>query len=206
MKPEMLKTIADLVTRARLGDQVASGTLVVVGKQASNGNKRAQAVKDEVLKYIKAHPQESTEVAYFGVDTPPKHEIVGDACLLKRNLSSGRYTGAGLVILILTLGEYSLGVLTHGPSLLFTEGQPNGIVEDIRDALVDESMQAAFDLGNEVKDHSELTDLAASLSKEEQRAMQLGMLIGRARRLQAVKHPSVPLTILCERTAWELGE
>jgi hypothetical protein len=143
----------------------------------------------------------------FGIDTPEKELVIGDACLLKRNLHSGRFSGQGLALLLLTLGEYSLGVLTHGPTLLVLDGGPNPIVESVRGALTSDNLTDAFDWGNV---HSEDTDrivsAANSMSDEEKKALQLGMIIGRARRLQAVADPAMPLAILCANTAWELGE
>jgi hypothetical protein len=207
MANQTLQTIEDLVTRSRLGDQVASASLVVIGREADKGSKRAAEVKNLVLKYIKEHPQEFETSTRFGIETPEKHQVVGDACLLKKKLWTGDYSGGGLVILLLTLGEYSLGVLTHGPSLLKEDGQPNGIVECIRESLATEKAVRAFDRGNRhANEDRMISRLAARMTPEEQKALQLGMIIGMARRLQAVSIPTVPLAILCENAAWELGE
>jgi hypothetical protein len=207
MANQTLQTIEDLVTRARLGDQVASASLVVIGQQAAKGSKRAAEVKDLILKFIKAHPQEFETSTRFGIDTPAKDEVVGDACLLKEKLWTGDYSGGGLVVLLLTLGEYSLGVLTHGPSLLKEDGQPNPLVQCIRQSLASEKAVRAFDHGNKHSNNDEmLYRLASRMTPEEQKALQLGIIIGTARRFQAVSIPSVPLAILCKNTAWELGE
>lgn len=207
MANQTQKTVEDLVTRSRLGDQVASASLVVIGREAAKGSKRAIEVKEMVLDFIKAHPQELETSTRFGIETPEKDQVVGDACLLKKKLWTGDYSGGGLVVLLLTLGEYSLGVLTHGPSLLKEDGQPNFIVESIRESLASEKAVRAFDRGNKHSNNEAMINrLAARMSVEEQKALQLGMIIGTARRLQAVSIPTVPLAILCENTAWELGE
>lgn len=207
MKQDATKTIEDLVTRSRLGDQVASATLVVIGREAKKGQSRAVTVRDQILDFIKKHPQQTQESTVFGIETPEKELIVGDACLLKRNLHQGTFTGAGLAVLLLSLGEYSIGVLTHGPSLLMVKGDENPIVSAIRCALTEPEHVAAFDIGNEHSENTKVvTKQAQQMSPEEQKALQLGMIIGRARRLQAVSNPLVPLSVLCPMMAWELGE
>ena len=201
------KTIEDLVTRSRLGDQVASATLVVIGREAKKGQTRAITVREQVLNFIKKNPQKAREATVFGIETPEKELIVGDACLLKRNLHQNTFTGAGLVLLLLTLGEYSIGVLTHGPSLLLDKGNENSIVSALRCALKEPQHVEAFDVGNEHSEDSRITsNIASRMTPEEKKALQLGMIVGRARRLQAVSNPLVPLAILCPMTAWELGE
>lgn len=205
MNATVNKTIEDLVTRSRLGDQIASASLVVIGREAKKGQKRAIQVRDQVLDYIKKNPQKTQESVAFGIDTPPKDMIVGDACLLKRNLHQNSFSGAGLAVLLLSLGEYSIGVLTHGPSLLKDGGKPNPIVSSIRDALSDPQHVAAFDVGNECHEDA-VTKVARRMGVEEKKALQLGMIVGRARRLQAVSNPHVSLAILCPMVAWELGE
>jgi hypothetical protein len=207
MPDETQKTIEELVTRSRLGDQIASASLVVIGREAEKGSARAIEVKKMILEYIKNHPQEFEASQIFGIDVPDKDEVIGDACLLKKNLITGRYTGAGLAVLLLSLGEYSLGVLVHGPSLLMANGESNPIVDAIQGALVAPHLVQAFSLGNCYSNNSQqISDLAKDMNAEEKKALQLGMIIGTARRLQAVANPTVPVAILCTDTAWELGE
>jgi hypothetical protein len=204
-KPLVDQTIEDLVTRSRLGDQVATATLVIVGKQADSGKKRAIEIRNKVLDYSKKNPQQFQKGIVFGIETPEKQEIIGDACILKRNLYTGRYTGAGLALLLLTLGEYSIGILAHGPSLLMDSGEPNEIVSSVREALQSEELLSIFDFGNENTNKPTVIDSAAkTLNDEQLRALSLGSIIGRARRLQAVMNPNVPIAILCLDTAWEL--
>ena len=207
MPDDTQKTIEELVTRSRLGDQVASASLVVIGREAANGSKRALQVKSMILDFIKSHPQEFESSQIFGIDVPDKSEVIGDACLLKKNLITGRYSGAGLAVLLLTLGEYSLGVLTHGPSLLMVDGESNPIVDAVRGALVAPHLVQAFDQGNCYSNNpQQISYLTENMNAEEKKAFQLGMTIGTARRLQAVANPTVPLAVLCTDTAWELGE
>jgi hypothetical protein len=204
-KDLVAKTIEDVVTRARLGDQVASATLVIIGQRADKGERRAIEIRDKVLEYTRRNPQQFQQSVVFGLDRPVKEAIVGDACMLKRNLCSGRYTGAGLAILLLTLGDYAVGVLAHGPTLLKEMGQPNAIVLSVRNALQNDHLASVFDMGNETSNEPEvMREIAKDLSPEEQRAFSLGSIIGRARRLQAVTNPNVPLSVLCSKAAWEL--
>jgi hypothetical protein len=160
-----------------------------------------------VLEYLKSHPQEFETSQIFGIDVPDKDEVVGDACLLKKNLITGRYSGAGLAVLLLTLGEYSLGVLVHGPTLLMVDGESNPIVDAVRGALVAPHLVRAFDQGNCYSNNpQQISYLTEYMNAEEKKAFQLGMTLGTARRLQAVANPTVPLAVLCSDTAWELGE
>lgn len=186
---------------------MASATLVVIGKEAEKGQPRAVQVREQVLSYIKQNPPKVEPQIAFGIDTPEKQKVVGDACILKRNLHTGKYTGTGLALLLLTLGEYSLGVLTHGPSLLRVSGEPNPIIGAVREALPEQKHADLFDLGNANSENKQVIDsVAAATDEAGRRALQLGMILGRARRLQAICNPQVPLSVLCEMTAWELGE
>jgi hypothetical protein len=199
------QTIEDVVTRARLGDQVASATLVVIGKRADKGEPRAMEIRRKVLDYTKQNPQRFQQGCVFGVDKPDKESIVGDACMLKRNLHTGNWSGQGLAILLLTLGDYAVGVLAHGPTLLMLDGEPNPIVHSVRDALQTDHLTSIFDFGNENTNKPKvLEETARNLNKKQLKALALGSIIGRARRLQAVTYPNVPIAILCEDAAWEL--
>jgi len=199
------QTIEDVVTRARLGDQVASATLVVIGKRADKGEPRAMEIRRKVLDYTKKNPQQFQQGCVFGVDKPEKESIVGDACLLKRNLHTGNWSGQGLAILLLTLGDYAVGVLAHGPTLLMLDDEPNPIVHSVRDALQTDHLTSIFDFGNENTNKPKvLEETARNLNKKQLKALALGSIIGRARRLQAVTYPNVPISILCEDAAWEL--
>jgi hypothetical protein len=199
------QTIEDVVTRARLGDQVASATLVTIGKRADKGEKRAIEIRERVLRYTKENPQRFQQGCVFGVEKPDKASIVGDACLLKRNLYTGNWSGQGLAILLLTLGDYAVGVLTHGPTLLREDGADNPIVCSVRNALQSDHLTSIFDFGNENTNKPEvLEETAKNLNKKQLKALALGSIIGRARRLQAVTHPNVPLSILSGDVAWEL--
>lgn len=199
------QTIDDVVTRARLGDQVASATLVMIGKRADKGEKRAIEIRERILRFTKENPQRFQQGCVFGVEKPEKASIVGDACLLKRNLHTGNWSGQGLAILLLTLGDYAVGVLAHGPSLLMLDGEENPIVCSVRDALQSDHLTSIFDFGNENTNKPKVLEKTAqNLNKKQLKALALGSIIGRARRLQAVTHPNVPIAILCEDAAWEL--
>jgi hypothetical protein len=206
MKKDIVsQTIEDLVTRARLGDQVASASLVVIGQRADKGESRAIEIRKKVLEYTKLNPQKLQQGCVFGIDKPEKQDIVGDACLLKRNLHTGNWSGQGLAILLLTLGDYAVGVLAHGPSLLMLDGQPNQIVCSVRDALQSDHLTSIFDFGNENTNKPKvLEETSKNLNKKQLKALALGSILGRARRLQAVTYPNVPIAILCEDAAWEL--
>jgi hypothetical protein len=168
------QTIEDVVTRARLGDQVASATLVVIGKRADNGESRAIEIRKKVLDYTKQNPQKFQQGCVFGIDKPEKQSIIGDACLLKRNLHTGNWSGQGLAILLLTLGDYAVGVLTHGPSLLMTDGEPNPIVYSVREALRSDHLASIFDFGNENTNKPKvLEETARNLNKKQLKALAL---------------------------------
>lgn len=197
-------TIRDLVDRSRLGDQVASATLAVIGTQARQGIAQAVKVQKKVLKYIEKNPEKCQLTPVFGVETPPREESKPLARVLRRNLHRGKFTPAGLSLLLLTLGDYAVGILVHGPVLL---GSGRAIIDCVRGCLTDQNLQQAFDYGNNVTNQPTLlTEAAQSMTEEEQKALSLGMILGRARRLQAVSYPLTPLRILNPIVAWELGD
>lgn len=202
-------TVSELVQRSRLGDQVATATITVVADQARRGDTKAEQVRQKILKYCEQNPiRLDSHMSFFGVESPPAREAaVMDAITLRQNLHTGRFTDKGLAVLLLSLGKYATGILFHGPSLLPDEEGPSEILIAARDALVGEDCKAAFDCGNKLTNQPEL--LQAQLDRmtpPQKKACHLGILLGRARRLQAVAQPRVPLKILCAETAWELGE
>jgi hypothetical protein len=202
------QTVIDLVQRSRLGDQVATATIATIAAKAKSGDKAAEKVRRNILKYTEKHPQVvCAHLSMFGIDRPLKEDIVGDARILHRNLGTGRFSGAGLAILILGLGEYATGVLFYGPWLFATKEGPNPILDAVREALADDSCRAAFDVGNRATNRpAVLEKLTAKMGAPQKKACHLGILLGRARRLQAVSKPGTPIRVLNVETAWELGE
>jgi hypothetical protein len=201
-------TIGDLVQRSRLGDQVATATIAVVADKAKSGDRKAEKVRQQILKYCKVNPIKlDCHMSFFGVDTPVREDVTADALLLRRSLHTAQYSDKGIALLILSLGGFATGILFHGPSLFADSDGPNEIVTAARNALEGDDMRRAFDLGNRATNRPDILETKLGrMTDPQKKACHLGILIGRARRMQAVAEPGTPLSLLCMDTAWELGE
>lgn len=193
--------VADLVQRSRLGDQNATASIAVISTRAKRGDGPAKRVRNAIIKYATKNPPQPVVVSpTFGIDEPEPDEAVRVGRCLWRNLHTSRYSGAGISILVLSLGRSAPHLLADAPNLV-------DAAKEVRAAFSGEGCQAAFDLGAaKSAQPSYLSAVISHFEPPEQKALQLGYLIGKASRIQRVRDPRQPIAILALDTAWEMGE
>ena len=189
---------ADVVQRARQGDQNAMAVLTMVTDAAKGGDERAKVSYKALRSYAEKHPVSKT--VNFGIEKQaPVTKMLSEATKTEHeNHYSSAVAGLGGLVAKNSPG-CMIVILADGPSLL---GQTNPRVEGILVGLPNDEMRSAclFGLqspgltGGACRDNPHLSD-----------AYMMGYCLGIARRMQAVKN-GAPISALSPSAGWELGE
>jgi hypothetical protein len=190
---------AQLVERARQGDQNAIALICQVRDNAKKGLPRAKQAVVALGRYIERNPVDSQgsmgEELAEEAETDALAEDVLDCCF------EGDYVEV-VRELVPDLATKSIPkaivALANGPSLLPADGATH--ITDVRDSLTD-AEKKAFAKGYR-QGMRELDDVPTGL----QCAFLLGHILGTARRIQAVRLPGVPVSVLSPSAGFELGE
>lgn len=201
MSNSITKHVSDLVQRSRLGDQVATAAIAVISTRAKKGDKRAAKVRGEIIRYAKKNPMPAALVSpTFGIERQEPAEVEHIGRRLWRNLHTGKYSGAGVSVLVLSLGNCAPHLLADSPNLKV-------VIDDVRSAFAGEECRNAYNLGmQKSSDPMYLSVIVPNFPEPEQKALQLGYLIGKARRIQAIRSPAIPVSMFARDTGWEFGE
>lgn len=198
-KPASIKEgAAQLVERARLGDQNAMALMKQIGENAKKKQPRALKAYTELMRYIKANPV--TKTMAFGEEMTEESEL--DSIAHDIHSSFGASEDYCEVVfskvpdLALRNINKAIVCLANGPSLLPDDNH----FKQVRESLSPED-EKAFMLGYKhgVK---ELDDV----EEKYHCPFLLGHVLGTARRIQAVRLPKVPVSILSPQVGMELGE
>lgn len=181
---------AQLVERARAGDQNAMAMLAEIGQRAKQGVPRAIKSRKAIEIYIRKHPYK--EANFGGEDLD-----VDAFCEAAQASFAGEYVET-VTTKIPEIASHSLNkaivTVANGPEL------DKSKLIAVRSTMSDDD-KAAFMLGYN-QGMSELNDVPRAL----QSAYILGHILGTARRIQAVRLPDVPVSVLCPSLGTELGE
>ncbi len=193
-KPASIKEgAAQLVERARLGDQNAMALMKQIGENAKKKQPRALKAYSALMVYIKANPV--TKEMTFG------EEVESDNIADDIHTAFGAEDYCEVVFskvpdLALRNINKAIVCLANGPSLLPDDEH----FKTVRESLSPED-EKAFMLGYKhgVK---ELDDVPEQFHCP----FLLGHVLGTARRIQAVRLPKVPVSVLSPQVGMELGE
>lgn len=196
------KTVADgamqLVERARQGDQNAIAMICSVRDNAKKGDPKARRGYQALKQYIEKHPAKN--VPTFGEELA--HNRACDVVCREMVAGFGEDYSETVKAQLPSIAAMSLpkAIVTcaNGPTLL-QDGAQN-LLNDVRDSFSEQEQQA-FVLGLR-HGLSELDRIPKPL----QAPFIVGHVLGTARRIQAVRHPKVPLSILSSRLGHEFGE
>lgn len=195
---------AELVDRARDGDQNAMALLQRIGENARAGVPRARMAFAMCEKYMNEHPPGS-----FGYDSPRKRmQTRGLLTTVSKAIQSRsgpvEYSSALHALLpgVLTIVDPSDAavIVSNGPELTDKENQR---VNAILAAFGTDDERNAFRAGGRTD------NLGAILNRfkdELKPAAAIGYIVGLARRIQLVRLPETPLSVLSKDVAWELGD
>lgn len=202
IKEEEMKLAAEsLVERARCGDQVAMANIVLVRKNKKK-NFRAAKAFSLIKNYIDEHPpKEVVRVGFNGdLETLDKSIVRLSDYIKKKNPTAFVAAVKGM---ILDIGKYSITALANGPGLL---GDKNIYITEVEKSYP-ASEKKAFKIGyNYSNDSARIARYSRKIDKNSRTALAIGCMVGMARRIQAVRLPETPISVLSLDAAWELGE
>src|ERR1700690_838147 len=185
---------AQLVERARAGDQNAMAMLQMVGDNARAGSPKAKSGFGAVQRYIADHPaplsnwEEGAQI--IGV---LKNGDNSDEDVFETLLSLPRYQDSNLI-------QTACVVLSMGPNW------DNPRVHALDGLLEPQSPpQSAFRMGLENAGEPVIKTASRQMPPEPEGYLCAGHCIGMARKIQIMRDPSSPVGILCKGVEWELG-
>lgn len=192
----------ELVLRARQGDQNAIGTIVAVRENAMRGNSISQRAFSCIEKYAKSHPVR--EFVTFGEEKlrEDRGDVIGHTAKKTLHEDYVSTVKGHVPALARCCFPKAVTLLADGPTLLRSDVAKPLIVE-IAESLTPEQRKA-FSAG--VKHARRAAPLVRELPPVCKDALILGVVIGMARKIQAIRVDSAPIRILCPHVAWELGE
>lgn len=203
---EMERAAADLVVRARAGDQVAMGILAMVRTNALKGSKRAKVAYRYLQRYVKAHPVTD---AMSGFEAALKSDRLAKTLESSIGTENPLHYSSAVVAMVPDINATSLTraavVLANGPDLC-TGKDANPRISALHSSFAGEDEHKAFRFGVATNDISKIYPIAQRSTPKQNRALQIGYAVGLARRIQAVRRPNVPIAVISKMAAWELGE
>ena len=190
---------AQLVERARLGDQNALALICQVRENAKKGNPRAQEGFKALQLYVENNPVVSQGT--MGEEIAEEAEVN----LLAKEVNDAAFGEDYVEVvreLVPDLATQSIPkavvALANGPSLLNRDGST--YITDVYETLSN-AEKKVFGLGYR-HGMAELVNIPSSLHC----AFLLGHILGTARAIQAVRLPRIPISVLAPQTGFELGE
>jgi hypothetical protein len=193
----------DLVDRARAGDQNAMALITEVGKSAKLGSPKAKESKALIEKYIKDNPPPKlNSVGGIDIDTGWTRKMSQYVGTVQAAFEGDEVGDLQPIIALLPfMQEYGVTTLSNGPNLT------NDIICCIAANFPSEAEETAFKFGVANSDQADkMKKNIAKLNRPAAYAVLIGCLVGEARRIQLVRNPKNPISILCKDAARELGE
>lgn len=200
MQQDLQSVCSELVVRSRAGDQNAMGLLVEIGKSAKAGSPRAVESKKLVLKYIRNNPVPKK--------SGPKNQNTWTQSIANYvNTMQASFEGEPdelgdcIIAIIPFMGPYGATTLANGPLL------NNDIINLISSAFSSDAEEHAFLFAIANADQSDkIVKNIGKLNKDAAYAILIGCVVGRAKRIQMVRLPGTPISVLSKKAAEELGE
>lgn len=235
MSGALAQQIPSYVRRARAGDQNAQALLARVGQEARKGNPRVQPAYTALKTYIERNPPEDFQLGAENaiVMTPPAAAPANSNALARRAPSvvvpasaharvnaieskkprlprgylDGIFDPDQFILTVIRACNYRHGmqgaavVLATGP--LLTKQR---IQEIALSQFGSDQASAIFAHGVTNPSYEEWAAVAPHLDPVLRKCFAVGQCVGRARKIQAVRMPKVPISVYSEVAGWELGE
>lgn len=196
MSVAIQKASESLVDRARQGDQNAVALICQVRENRKKGNPKAAIAYDYMMSYVNKRPAKKQD--YFGCC----HET-SFSPLVRAKEAKGLVYGKTLVKFVLDMGQ-SIDDSRLAAYILAT-GRPidRKVLRSVL-ACTPSPIRPAF--GQGYRDPNGSLRQRRRLSPEGVKCLQLGYILGVAKRVQDIQDSKVPLGTLSPMIAWELGE
>jgi hypothetical protein len=200
MSKDLQSVCAELVVRSRAGDQNAMGLLVEVGKSAKAGSQRAIQSKRIIEDYISKNP-------------PPKSPLSNNKITWSESIANyigqmqssfqGEDEELGICIIAILpyMGEFGVTTLSNGPKL------DNDIINLIASSFPSDVEEHAFLFAIANADQNEkMMKNLKNLNKNSAYATLVGCIVGQAKKIQRVRLPETPISVLSKKAAADLGD
>lgn len=198
MSEPVKRAAVSLVDRARNGDQNAMANLVQIGKNRANNPQAALAYR-YAMGYVKSNPPPAIRPAFGACNACTSFGA------LKAAKKDGPEYGRTIVTFILDMGpayrdsRIAADIVAHlrpidRSALRFIlSGTPPHV-------------RSVFAYGYRDPLRNPGKAKAEKLGQDEMKALQLGYIIGMAKRLQELQLEDTPISHVSPRIGWELGE
>ena len=185
---------AQLVDRARAGDQNAMGILAKIGENAKAGNPKAKSAYALVMDYCKQHPVQN---AIMGAEAQQALGILKQADNPLDQILS----------VLCSLPVIGDPLCIQAACVLLANGPPwNKPKVKQADALLAGAERNLFRFGVENStDNSKIQPVAKTVPPDAIGFLCAGHCIGTARKIQLARLPQVPVSIINGDIGWELG-
>lgn len=189
---------ASLVERSRAGDQNAKALIAEIGVRAREGVPRAKKAYGLIEEYIQKHPYKDTKAGFGAeIEVDQLCEDVAVGFCGEEISYVDIVTKKVPEIAAISLNKAAV-TLANGPSLLVRDGST--LLQDVSGSM-QESDRKAFMVGY----HHGVQELN-SVPPNMRVPFLLGHILGTARRIQAVRCPGIPISVLSPQAGMELGE
>lgn len=195
-QPETIPDAAGaLVERSRLNDQNAIAMICQIRDAAARGEGRAQQTAQAIRKYIQKHPTDN-QMGFESQTDAMANDILA-------SFGAEDYREV-LITKVLPLAQEDIKkaivTVSHGPILFPTDGE--SLVRQIGNSLPEGDIREAFKLG--ATEAATALNAMQGMSHDMQHAVLLGYVLGKARALQLVRVPEVPVKVQSELAGFEL--
>jgi len=190
------KAAVTLVDRAREGDQNAMAMLAEITKNRAS-NEQARMAFGYALDYTKKNPPRVRTI--FGSDTP-KTSFAG---LVKAKEGNGNGYGRVIVAFVLDMGPSVRDSRIAGDIVANIRPVDRDALRRVLGATPPD-LRRIFDCS--YRNPSRAQKEAKGLAPIEIKALQLGYILGTAKKLQDLQKEETPISSVFPRVGWELGE
>lgn len=201
MAQNLQKVCSELVTRSRAGDQNAMALIVEVGKAAKAGSPKAIESKRLIEEYIKNNPPPKLNNVGGQIDNGWSGKMADYVGTVQASFEGDVDDLECILILLPLMNTYGVTTLANGPQL------GNDIISEFGATFESEEEEHSFFFGVSNSDQvDKISKNITNLNSDCARAVLIGCIVGEAQRIQLVRNPKNPISILCKDAARELGD
>ncbi len=192
----------DLVAKSRLGDQNATAMIIMIRESAKAGSKRAAYTLNYLTKYVKNYPVVGSCTIGFGCD-PMTQRVINS--LHSKMGADTNENAATVVNLVPKIKNESLAAVPLANTGDLLKGKGNNLRIIAICQFLTPTQIKAFEFGR-CNCNVTTDNMHGDMHPDDQTAMHLGKAVGIAQRIQAVRLPHSPISLISKMAAWELGE
>lgn len=172
----------ELVERSRNGDQVAIAIIASVRQNAEKGNEKALKSLEEIKRYARSV-------------SPTTVSVGADAMMLRRACFGEDVDNVGMHLTKVAYTSPNTAAVTVANSCNAKE-----LAQKLNQCMDSEAFRQTL------KNPGLFLELMKRFDHDTQHALLLGYVMGMACRIQMVRNPKCPVSVISRMAAWELGQ